>query len=205
MTGSEIGTTCDPVLTMQDLGDKIPKMSLDKTTLRSDGVAFPCGLIAKYFFNDTFALADSTGQRITIDETNIAHSVDKDYKFKMPENVPNPNSVAWLNVTNEHVMVWYQMESFPTFIKLWGHIWTTLKAGTQYTIVVDNKFDVGTFDGKKYIYFSEVNGLGGTNTFLGIAFLAMAGVVLVIMLIFTVLYFTRIHGQDLYSPDKVKW
>lgn len=123
----------------------------------------------------------------------------------MPDSVPNPNSIAWLNVTNEHVMVWYQMESFPTFIKLWGHIWTTLKAGTQYTIVVDNKFDVGTFDGKKYIYFSEVNGLGGTNTFLGIAFLAMAGVVAVIMLIFTVLYFTRIHGQDLYSPDKVKW
>ena len=61
MSGSEIGTTCDPVLTMQDLGDKIPKMALDKTTLRSDDVAFPCGLIAKYFFNDTFALADSTG------------------------------------------------------------------------------------------------------------------------------------------------
>ena len=102
-------------------------------------------------------------------------------------------------------MVWYQMESFPTFIKLWGHIGETLTAGTTYTITIDNKFEVSTFDGKKYIYLSEVNALGGTNKFLGIAFLLMAAVVVLIMLIFVVLYFTKIHGKDLYSPEKVKW
>lgn len=97
------------------------------------------------------------------------------------------------------------MESFPTFIKLWGHIWTTLQAGTQYTIIINNKFDVSTFDGKKYIYFSTVNSLGGTNKFLGIAFLLMAAVVVAIMVVFIILYFTKIHGKDLYSPEKVKW
>ncbi len=86
------------------------------------------------------------------------------------------------------------MESFPTFIKLWGHIWQTLNAGTTYTIVIDNKFEVSQFDGKKYIYLSEVNSLGGTNTFLGIAFLIMAGIVVLILIIFVVLYFTKIHG-----------
>lgn len=50
---------------MQELGDKIPKVALDKTVLRTDDVAFPCGLIAKYFFNDTYLLADSgTGRQI---------------------------------------------------------------------------------------------------------------------------------------------
>lgn len=51
------------------------------------------------------------------------------------------------------------------------------------------------FDGKKYIYLSEVNSLGGTNNFLGIAFLAMAGAVIFVMLIFIILYFVR-------NPDK---
>lgn len=83
------------------------------------------------------------------------------------------------------------MESFPNFIKLWGHIWTTLKAGTNYTMYVGNNFDVSAFDGKKYIYLSEVNAFGGTNKFLGIAFLAMAGVVVLIMIIFLILYCVR--------------
>lgn len=192
---------------MKDLsnGDNSKNIALDKTTLRTDDIAFPCGLIAKYFFNDTYDLAETgSGTKIHIDETNIAQSVDRDYKFKMPA-VDHPESIAWLNITNEHVMVWYQMESFPTFIKLWGHIWQTLKAGTSYTFVIDNKFEVSTFDGKKYIYLSEVNALGGTNKFLGIAFLIMAGIVAVIMIIFIIMYFTKIHGKDLYSPEKVKW
>jgi hypothetical protein len=122
----------------------------------------------------------------------------------MPE-VQSPESKLWLDITNEHVMVWYQMESFPTFIKLWGHIWHTLKAGTTYSIVISNKFEVDKFDGKKFIYFSEVNSLGGTNQFLGIAFLILAGIVVLILIIFVVLYLVKIHGKDLYSPEKVKW
>jgi hypothetical protein len=97
------------------------------------------------------------------------------------------------------------MESFPTFIKLWGHIWTTLKAGNKYSIQINNKFEVSQFDGKKYIYLSEVGALGGTNKFLGLAFLIMAGIVAIILIIFIILYFVKIRGQDLYSPDKVKW
>jgi hypothetical protein len=93
------------------------------------------------------------------------------------------------------------MESFPNFIKLWGHLWTTLKAGTNYTMTISNTFDVSGFDGKKYIYLSEVNSFGGNNKFLGIAFLAMAGVVVFIMLVFIVLYFVRLQGKDLYSTE----
>lgn len=45
---------CDPILTNSDLGFKF---AADKTTLLNpDGPANPCGLVAKSFFNDSFAL-----------------------------------------------------------------------------------------------------------------------------------------------------
>lgn len=100
-------------------------------------------------------------------------------------------------------MVWYQMESFPNFIKLWGHVGATLKKGTNYTLTIANNFDVSGFEGRKFVYLSEVNALGGNNKFLGVAFLAMAGVVVLIMLVFTVLYFLRLKGKDLYSLDNL--
>lgn len=61
------------------------------------------------------------------------------------------------------------------------------------------------FDGKKYIYLSEVNALGGSNKFLGYIFIAMAGVVALIMAIFVILYLVRLRGTDLYSIENLKW
>ena len=58
------------------------------------------------------------------------------------------------------------MEGFSTFIKLYGKLEGTLRAGTEYTFnVVQNKetLDVQQFDGEKWLYFSTVNDLGGTN------------------------------------------
>ncbi len=91
---------------MSDLGDSIPKVALDGTTLRGDDPAFPCGLIAKYYFTDRYSLAETATPTvaIAIDEKNIAHDVDRDYKFKLPSN---GRSKAWLNVEDEHVMVWF--------------------------------------------------------------------------------------------------
>ena len=66
--------SCSPVTYMSDLGSSIPSVAIDGTNLRSDSVAFPCGLIGKYMFNDAYVLKNtSTGQSIPIDETNIAH------------------------------------------------------------------------------------------------------------------------------------
>lgn len=71
--------------------------------------------------------------------------------------------------------------------------------------MIYNQFEVSSFSGAKYIYLSEVNALGGTNKFLGIAFLAMAGVIVLLMIIFTILYFVRIAGKDLYSVENLQW
>jgi hypothetical protein len=78
-------STCDPITIMSDLGTYNPGTAFDGVTqLPSSTVANPCGLIAKYFFNDRYQLTDSSGNNVTIDETNIAHSVDTKYKFKSP-------------------------------------------------------------------------------------------------------------------------
>lgn len=57
--GADSLSTCEPVVKMSDLGDDIPKIALDGTTLKNDDVAFPCGLIAKYIFNDGYSLMET--------------------------------------------------------------------------------------------------------------------------------------------------
>ena len=61
-------------------------------------------------------------------------------------------------------MVWFQMESFPDFIKLWGKIEGPIEPG-EYKIKVSPNckdkitpaFEVKEFDGKKSIYISTAN------------------------------------------------
>jgi hypothetical protein len=103
----------------------------------------------------------SLEQRLPIDETGIALKADRESKFRRL----NP-SKAWLDTSDEHVMVWYQMESFPNFNKLWGHLHNvTLYAGVTYRVEIENRFEVAKFDGKKYLYISEVNTFGGKSRF----------------------------------------
>lgn len=62
------------------MGDLNSTKNLNGDAMDSDEVANPCGLIAKYFFNDKFSLSQNNVP-IAIDETNIAHAVDRDFKF----------------------------------------------------------------------------------------------------------------------------
>lgn len=63
-------STCDYALTNGDMGYS---KSVDGSSLSSGDVAYPCGLIGKYIFNDTFTIMESlNGTLIPIDETNIA-------------------------------------------------------------------------------------------------------------------------------------
>jgi hypothetical protein len=75
----------------------------------------------------------------------------------------------------------------------------------NYTFTIANIYDVNEFDGKKFIYLSEVGALGGTNTFLGVIFLIFAGIVVFIMFIFCICYCVKIKGKDLYSTENMRW
>jgi len=200
-------SSCDPIMTMGDLNST---KNLNGDSLNSADVANPCGLIAKYFFNDEFSLSQHNNP-IAIDETNIAHAVDRDFKFQIPEiegredDMDAYKDVMWRDVTNEHLMVWYQMETFPNFIKLWGHIDTELVEGEKYNITITNVFDVSEFDGKKFVYLSEVNDFGGTSMFMAYTYLGFAGVMVFTMIVFSVMYCIRIKNVDLYSVENLEW
>lgn len=202
LRGEVLGTgdlaDCDPVIKMKDLDSQTV---LSGATLGENKPANPCGLIAKYMFNDRYDLS-SLG--ITVSEKGIAHDVDKESKFKHADTSKGYEEVQYRDVEDEHLMVWFQMETFPSFIKLWAHGKGTLKKGT-YQIEIENNFDVEEFNAKKYIYLSEVNDFGGANSFMGIAFLVVAALVAAIMIGFVVLYMTRLRGKDVYNTENMEW
>lgn len=66
-------------------------------------------------------------------------------------------------------------------------------------LTIDNQFLVSSFGGRKFVYLSEVNSLGGKNLFLGKCMLCMTGVIILIMCIFGILYLKRVRNQDIYS------
>ena len=118
LASDEVGD-CSPVETMEELA--ITDQSIGEVLMSGSDVANPCGLIAKYVFNDTYAFDSTSG--LTIDQSGIAHKVDIEYKFIAPDG---QSSIAWYDVTDgkynkflgvkrdlltfffvEHMMVWY--------------------------------------------------------------------------------------------------
>jgi hypothetical protein len=175
--------------------------NLNGSLMNPDAIALPCGLIAKYHFNDTFRLspANEANKLIEIDEKGIALYSDTEHKFK---TTPEKMNQTWLNLNDEHVMVWFQMESASKFIKLWGHVNGTLEAGREYNLLVENNWiDITQFEGRKYVYLSEVNNFGGKSRFIGLAFGFSAIAILIMMVIFILLYFVRIKDRNIYSTN----
>ena len=136
------------------------------------GPATPCGLIAKSFFNDTFILRKENGNTVDILENNIAWASDVQFRFgnvdpmDVTPAVDSWNKAQWLDMTDEHFIVWMRTAALPNFRKLWGRIPDDVESGT-YTLSIENNFDVADFNGQKGFLMSNANGLGGKNTFLG--------------------------------------
>ena len=184
---------CDPVITNKEMGKT---ESITGATLAENDVAIPCGLIAKSFFDDKFhdwKIIDSFGDISTlkVDETNIAWKADKELKYK---NVDKARQ--WIDMTDEHFIVWMRPAGLPNFRKLWGRITDTdLKAGTQIEVTIANNFDVSSFNGKKYLILSTVNAFGGKNSFLGISYIVLGGISIILAVVFVI-------GYNLHSKYK---
>ena len=68
-TDSEL-SDCDPIRYNRDLTNGT--LNLNNETLDGNLPAVPCGLVAKSFFNDKYEIFKQNGEKVTIDEKNIA-------------------------------------------------------------------------------------------------------------------------------------
>ena len=182
---------CDPAVTNRDMNKS---KSVLNTDLNLDDVAIPCGLIAKSYFNDNFT------NWIYIDRfekdnafipncKDIAWKADKELKYK------NVNlSKQWINMEDEHFIVWMRPAGLPNFRKLWGRIDDrNLEAGTKVQVTIDDNFDVSSFNGKKFLILSTVNAFGGKNSFLGISYIVLGAISIILAIVFIIGY--NIHSK----------
>ncbi len=102
--------------------------------LSPDDFANPCGLIARAYFNEEYELYDSKNLRVPINETGIANNFDMKDFFKRHEK---SEDLQWIDVENEHFMIWMNMETYNVFRKLWGRIEKDLPIG-DYTLKIKN-------------------------------------------------------------------
>jgi hypothetical protein len=65
---------------------------------------------------------------------------------------------------DEHFMVWMRTSALPTFRKLYGKIEDGLDKG-EYVVRIHNNYNVKNFGGKKSIELTQLNALGGNNSY----------------------------------------
>ena len=182
---------CDPAITNEDMG-KIYSCLGDKeeNKLNPKGLAIPCGLIAKSFFNDVFKKWElEDGTKLEPNEKDIAWKADKELKYKNTKDL----NKQWIDMTNEHFIVWMRPAGLPNFRKLWGRIEKTIEANSNVIVEIEDNFDVSTFNGKKYLILSTVNAFGGKNSFLGISYIVLGGISIILAVVFIIGY--NVHSK----------
>jgi hypothetical protein len=175
---------CDPVITNSEMD---VSESITGKTLDPDDVAVPCGLIAKSFFRDTFSLKDDKNNEIEIDSNDIAWKADRELKYKNGDK-----DKQWIDMTDEHFIVWMRPSGLPNFRKLWGRIHKDLEPG-KYKLTIDNQFDVASFSGQKHFVLSNVNAFGGKNTFLAVSYIVVGVICIILAIVFLIGY--NIHQK----------
>ena len=184
LTGDDITIheNCEPAEKNKDMGFPTGKTALDGSNLDDDSYAVPCGLMAKTFFNDTFTFKIGN-ENLEVDETNIAFEKDKKLFDKNPDK-----SKQWIDMTDEHFLVWMRPSGLPNPKKLWGHINRDLKKGEIIDVTINNLYDVSYYSGKKKIVLSNATKFGGKNKFLGISYIVVGSLSILCAILFPIGY-----------------
>ena len=109
---------------------------------------------------------------------------------------------CWMNVNNEHFIVWMRVAGLPTFKKLWGRLDKDLPAG-DYTLTIQNNFPVQSFEGKKAFVLSTTEWIGGKNNFLGVAYIVVGGICAVLACLFLIKQL--VSPRQLQNPKDMDW
>ena len=180
---------CDPYITNDEMNKHSP-VTGDKP-LHGGEVAIPCGLMAKSYFNDTYKNWQVNDEIIFPNEKNITLQEDRDFRFKNHDL-----SEQWIDMTDEHFIVWMRPAGKSNFRKLWGRIEQDLKKGDKVSLVIVDNYDVSSFEGKKYLILSNVNSLGGKNVFIGASYIFIGSIILIfgIVLYFGIKYHSKLQA-----------
>lgn len=170
-------STCAPIIYNKDTSYT---SAVDGTPLDPYAPAFPCGLIASSFFNDTFTVVN-TDTNLTVPITFKGISYPNDLN-----NYQNANlSLQWMDMKNERFVNWIQLALFSSFQKAWGLINANMALG-NYKIVVGNNWNAALFNGTKSVIISQLSAFGGASDFLGYSYVCIGALsfVLSIVLVF---------------------
>jgi hypothetical protein len=164
-------TSCEPITRVKHIGIK-DLTNLDGEILDPEAPANPCGLIARSYFNDKFTIfKKGTTDKVEISPEGIAWDTDVSGLFAHP---PNHRKIQWVDVTDERFIVWMRVAGMTNFRKPWGIIHEEMGPG-DYTLVIENNYDVRSFNGDKMFFMSTTNNYGGKNSFLSISYLVVGG------------------------------
>lgn len=81
ITPAQAKLQCDPIITNANMG--VTK-SVNGADLAENDIAYPCGLIAKSVFTDSYAMSSTEDMNtpVPIDDSDIAWKSDVAFKFK---------------------------------------------------------------------------------------------------------------------------
>ncbi|XP_027509165.1 cell cycle control protein 50C-like [Corapipo altera] len=169
------------------------------TTYKNGTPMAPCGAIANSMFNDTIDLfynRNSSMIQVPLLKTGNSWWTDKNVKFRNPESYNLSSAFAgtarppyWqkpvylldegdernTGYVNDDFIIWMRVSAFATFRNLYRrvrrirHFADGLPAG-NYTFQISYNFPVSKFKGRKHVILSTVVWSGGSNPFLGIAY-----------------------------------
>ena len=184
---------CNPIITNKDMGIK---QSIFGETLNESELAIPCGLMAKSFklFNNSFKFTLINGPNynkkdnntIEVNTTNIARQYDRK-KYKNSVNM----KAQWLDLRDEHFMVWMRPAPFSNFSKLYGRINKDIENGSIIRVEMQPGF---YFDQKEYnrsganvsIILTTTNYFGGKE--ISISFTGFGVLCIILGIIFIVAF-----------------
>ena len=176
---------CDPFVT-NDQMEKEWAFENKTGKLEGNDLAIPCGLMAKSFFNDTFKFQKNDVD-LEVNEKDIALEFDKKNYGIVDRNK------QWIDMTDEHFIVWMRPAGLPNFTKLWGRINDDFEIGDTIIITVKNNYDALSYNSSKAIVLTTVNEFGGKNMFLGISYIVIGTICLILSVVFFIGF--KIHKK----------
>ncbi|XP_075235477.1 cell cycle control protein 50A-like [Lycorma delicatula] len=171
----------------------------------------PCGAIANSLFSDKLNISSISFGNVPLLRKGIAWPSDKKTKFRNPTGFKSLKDAfkgfakpkdwtrnVWELDTdpenngfkNEDLIVWMRTSGLPNFRKLYrrvDHSSKLFKNGLpegNYTLHVDYRYPVKSFNGTKRMIISTTFFFGGKNPFLGFVYITTGGICILLGIVF---------------------